>query len=125
MQYLEYQEYLNIGGVLDSTAFNRYITRACGVITNATHNRISEMATVPDEVKAACRDLVEYIASNADTGKTVTSRSQSSGPVSQSESYEIKSQEQQDTEMYNIMRDYLMSVEDDSGTALLYRGCRL
>ena len=125
MQYLEHRDYINIGGVLDSAAFNRYITRACGVITNATHNRICKMATVPEEVKALCRDLVEYISSNVDTGKVVTSRSQSSGPVSQSESYEIKSQEQQDAEIHGMICDYLMSVVDDNGTPLLYRGCRL
>lgn len=125
MQYLEHQEYLNIGGVLDSIAFNRYITRACGVITNATQNRILKMAAVPDEVKALCRDLVEYMASNTDTGKTVTSRSQSSGPVSQSESYEVKTQETQSAEMHGIICDYLMSVNDDNGTPLLYRGCMI
>ena len=40
MQYLTYEEYTEIGGTLDLAAFNRNIDRACGIIDNATHNRI-------------------------------------------------------------------------------------
>ena len=32
MQYLDYQEYVSIGGVCDATAFNRNIDRACCMI---------------------------------------------------------------------------------------------
>ena len=58
MQYLDYQEYVSIGGVCDATAFNRFIDRSCGIIDNATHNRIECMAEVPQRAKALCRDLV-------------------------------------------------------------------
>ena len=123
MQYLAYQEYTDIGGTLDLTAFNRYIHRACGLIDNATHRRIEKMASVPERVKALCRDLIEYLAINAITEKVVTSKSQSSGPVSESESYAVKTKEEQAQDIDNMIYDYLMSVNDDNRTPLLYRGC--
>ena len=51
MQYLTYEEYTEIGGTLDLTAFNRNIDRACGIIDNTTHNRIEYMDDVPSEKK--------------------------------------------------------------------------
>ena len=123
MRYIEYQEYLYIGGVLDSTAFNRNIDRACGIIDNATHNRIEYMADVPRMAKALCRDLVEYLARNDTTEIAVTSRSQSAGGVSESESYATKTADDMYGEIQNMIYDYLLNVADDNGTPLLYRGC--
>ena len=122
MRYIEYQEYLDIGGVLDSTAFNRNIDRACGIIDNATHNRIDCMAEVPQQAKALCRDLVEYLARNDTTEIAVTSRSQSAGGVSESESYATKTADDMYGDIQNMIYDYLLSVTDDNGTPLLYRG---
>ena len=122
MTYLTYDEYVGIGGTLDLTAFNRNIDRACGVIDNATHNRIEHMAEVPQRAKALCRDLVEYLARNDTTEISVTSRSQSAGGVSESESYETKTADDMYGDIQNIIYDYLLNVTDDKGTPLLYRG---
>lgn len=123
MQYLDYQEYVSIGGVCDTTAFNRNIDRACGIIDNATHNRIDCMAEVPQRAKALCRDLVEYLARNDTTEIAVTSRSQSAGGVSESESYATKTSDDVYGDIQNMIYDYLLNVTDDNGTPLLYRGC--
>lgn len=123
MQYLDYQEYVSIGGICDATAFNRNIDRACGVIDNATHNRIECMAEVPQRAKALCRDLVEYLARNDATEIAVTSRSQSAGGVSESESYATKTADDVYGDIQNMIYDYLLNVTDDNGTPLLYRGC--
>lgn len=123
MTYLTYEEYSNTGGVLDITAFNRSISKVCGIIDNATHRRIECMKTIPQSVKALCRDLVEYISANSTSEKLVTSRSQSAGGVSESESYEIKSREEIQADIDNIIADYLTAETDDNGTPLLYRGC--
>ena len=123
MQYIEYQEYLGIGGICDATAFNRNIDRACGIIDNATHNRIECMAEVPQRVKALCRDLVEYLARNDTTEIAVTSRSQSAGGVSESESYATKTSDDVYGDIQNMIYDYLLNVTDNNGTPLLYRGC--
>ena len=123
MIYLTYQEYLNIGGICDLTAFNRNIDRACGIIDNATHNRIEYMADVPQRAKALCRDLVEYLARNVTTENAVTSRSQSAGGVSESESYVTKTNVELQADIDNMISEYLMAETDDNGTPLLYRGC--
>ena len=123
MIYLTYEEYLNIGGICDLTAFNRNIDRACGIIDNATHNRIEYMADVPQRAKVLCRDLVEYIARNDTTEIAVTSRRQSAGGVSESESYATKTDDDVYNDIHNMIYDYLLNVTDDNGTPLLYRGC--
>ena len=124
MQYLDYQEYVSIGGVCDTTAFNRNIDRACGVIDNATHNRVECMADVPKQVKALSRDLIEYLATNGNVNeKDVASWSESAGVVSESVSYVTKSKEEMQTDIDGLVYDYLASVTDDCGTPLLYRGC--
>ena len=124
MIYLTYEEYSIMGGILDLTAFNRNIDRACGIIDNATHNRIECMADVPQRAKALCRDLVEYFAANLGSSKQVSSRSQSAGGVSESESFVIRSIEERAGEIDDMVKDYLMNVSDDMGTPLLYRGAQ-
>ncbi len=124
MHYIDYSEYLTIGGICDVTAFNRNIDRACGVIDNATHNRIECMAEVPQKAKALCRDLIEYLATNGNVNeKGVSSWSESQGPVSESISYTTKSADDMYGDIQNLLYDYLASVTDDCGTPLLYRGC--
>ena len=122
MIYLTYGEYSAMGGICDLTAFNRNIDRACGVIDNATHNRIDCMANVPQRAKALCRDLVEYLAKNDTIEIAVTSRSQSAGGVSESESYATKTADDVYGDIQNMIYDYLLNVTDDKGTPLLYRG---
>ena len=123
MTYLTYEEYSNMGGVLDLTAFNRYIDRACGIIDNATHNRIEPMYGVPKKAKALCRDLVEYLATNGNVAeKDVSSWSESGGPVSESVSYVSKTKEEIQTDIDGLVYEYLGSETDDCGRPLLYRG---
>ena len=123
MQYLTYEEYNNIGGMLDLTAFNRNIDRACGIIDSHTFKRLHEMRDIPSQVKACARDLVDYLANNNLTIRTITSKSQSAGGVSESESYSEKTLEQMTAETTSIVYDYLSSVTDDYFVPVLYRGC--
>ena len=122
MQYLTYEEYLEIGGTLDLTAFNRNIDRACSFVRNETYGRIDQMRDLPEEVKPCCRDLVEYLNANVSRGTMVSSKSQSAGGVSESESYATKTTDEINFEMLNIVYDYLATEKDDYGTPLLYRG---
>ena len=123
MIYLTYDEYSAMGGICDLTAFNRNIDRACGIIDNATHNRVECMAEVPQRAKALCRDLVEYLARYSTSDMVVSSRSQSAGGVSESESYVTKTDVELQADIDNMITDYLLNVTDDNGTPLLYRGC--
>ena len=122
MQYLTYEEYSEIGGTLDLTAFNRNIDRACAFIDASTQNRLQSVLEVSTKVKACVRDLVEYLANNVSSDKAVTSKSQSAGGVSESESYATKTTDEINFEMLNIVYDYLATEKDDYGTPLRYRG---
>ena len=122
MQYLTYEEYTEIGGTLDLTAFQRNIDRACGFVDIHTQGRLQSVLEVSQRAKACVRDLVEYLASNMANGKAVTSKSQSAGGVSESESYATKTNDEINAEMLCIVYDYLISEKDDCGTPLMYRG---
>lgn len=122
MQYLTYEQYLNIGGELEETAFKRNIDRACSFVDLHTQNRLQSVSAVSDRVMACVRDLVEYLAKNVSGGRTVTSKSQSAGGVSESESYAMKTNDEINAEMLNIVYDYLISEKDNNGTPLMYRG---
>lgn len=122
MIYLTYEQYKEIGGTLEETAFIRNIDRACGIIDNATHNRIECMKEVPQRAKVLCRDLIEYLARYSTSDMVVSSRSQSAGGVSESESYATKTADDVYGDIQNVIYDYLLNVTDDKGTPLLYRG---
>lgn len=123
MEYITYDEYKEIGGVLDSAAFSRYSVRAFARITKETHNRIVNMHNIPFEVKHLCRDLIEYMHNNVTSDKTVVSASQSQGGASESESYMQKTVADIDNDIDSMIYDYLAAVTDDNGVSLIYRGC--
>ena len=122
MQYLTYEEYKSMGGELNEAAFLRNVDRACGFVDLHTKSRLQSVLDVSARVKACARDLVEYLANNVSSGKSVTSKSQSAGGVSESENYETKTTDEINAEMLNIVYDYLASEADDRGTPLMYRG---
>lgn len=122
MQYLTYEQYKSMGGELNETAFLRNIDRACGFVDLHTQSRLQSVLEVSQRAKACVRDLVEYLANNLSSGKAVTSKSQSAGGVSESESYATKTTDEINAEMLCIVYDYLISEKDDCGTPLMYRG---
>ena len=125
MQYLTYEEYTEIGGTLDLTAFKRNIDRACGFVDLHTQSRLQSVLEVSPRTKACVRDLVEYLANNVSGAKAVTSKSQSAGGVSESESYAAKTGDEINAEMLCIVYDYLATEKDDNGTPLMYRGAMI
>ena len=120
MTYLTYEEYSNMGGVLDLTAFNRNIDRACGMIDNRTQSRLECFEEIPQIAKVVCADLVDYISINT-VEKTVTSKSQSAGGVSESESYATKTAEDYSTDLDRIFEP-LSVVKTKNGVSITYRG---
>lgn len=144
MKYLTYEEYTNIGGTLEKAAFNRVIDRACGVVDYYTQKRVRNISegatqigdelyvfgssldgTVIDRVRACIRDLCDYLASVMQpTGGNLSSKTQTAGGVSESETYAAKTTEQVGADMRYIVFDYLVSETDNDGTPLLYRGCK-
>lgn len=122
MQYLkDHQEYLEIGGLCDATAFNRNIDRACLMIDGRTKSRLKGFSAIPYEAKCLCRDLVEYITEYT-ANKTITSRSQSVGAVSESESYAVKSADDFAYDLDRLFEEYLSEVKTGNGVPVLYKG---
>ena len=120
MIYLTYEEYSNIGGRLDLTAFNRNIDRVCAMVDNRTQSRLECFEEIPQIVKVVCADLIDYISTNA-LEKVITSKSQSAGGVSESESYATKTTEDYSTDLDRIFEP-LSIVKTKNGVSITYRG---
>lgn len=121
MIYLTYTEYKEIGGnIIDETAFIRNIDRACAMIDNRTQSRLECFEEIPQIVKVVCADLVDYISTNT-VEKAVTSKSQSAGGVSESESYAVKTVEDYSADLDRIFEP-LVVVKTKNGVSVLYRG---
>ena len=121
MQYLTYEEYQEIGGKLDETAFKRNIDRACAMIDIRTQSRLEEFEIIPQIVKIVCADLVGYISTNTVEKPFVTSKSQSAGGVSESESYAVKTTDDFANDL-DKMFEPLAVVKTKNGISLLYKG---
>ena len=121
MQYLTYEEYSEIGGTLDLTAFNRNIDRACAMIDIRTQSRLEEFESIPQIVKIVCADLVGYIATNAVEKPIVSSKSQSAGGVNESESYAVKTADDFANDLDRIFEP-LGVVKTKNGVSIMYRG---
>lgn len=121
MQYLTYEEYTEIGGTLDLTAFNRNIDRACAMVDIRTQSRLEEFENIPQIVKIVCADLVGYIATNTVEKPIVTSKSQSAGGASESESYAVKTADDFANDLDRIFEP-LGVVKTKNGISILYRG---
>ena len=121
MTYLTYGEYAEMGGICDLTAFNRNIDRACAMIDNRTQSRLECFEEVPQIVKVVCADLVDYIANNSVDKAVVTSKSQSAGGVSESESYATKTAEDYSADLDRIFEP-LAVVKTKNGISILYKG---
>ena len=121
MQYLTYDEYQEIGGTLNSTAFNRNIERACTMLDIRTHERLGAFEDIPKIVKTVCADLVEYISTHTTAKPVVSSRSQSAGGVSESENYAVKTVDDFASDLEMIFEP-LATVKTKNGVSILYRG---
>ena len=120
MTYLTYEEYSSMGGLLDLTAFTRNIDRACAMIDSRIQSRLECFEEIPQIVKVVCADLVDYIATNT-VEKTVTSKSQSAGGVSESESYTAKTADDYSADLDRIFEP-LAVVKTKNGISILYKG---
>ena len=120
MTYLTYEEYSSMGGLLDLTAFTRNIDRACAMIDSRIQSRLECFEEIPQIVKVVCADLVDYISTNT-VEKAVTSKSQSAGGVSESESYTAKTADDYSADLDRIFEP-LAVVKTKNGISILYKG---
>lgn len=135
MLYLEYSEYINMGGTLDEPTYLNYEFEAEALVNWYTFNRFKKDTQFPDELKRLMKYLVDLIqqkatildtsgtAGAAESGKGVV-QSQSNDGVSVS--YNILSA----TDLMNTVKEeatkkidmYLQGVMNEAGRKVLYRG---
>jgi hypothetical protein len=134
--YLSYEEYQNMGGTLNETAFTDFEIGAEFWINWCTFNRLKVNTDIPDEVKKCVYKLIgiAQIQQQAlslgqpiegDTS-TITSAIASQSNDGVSISYNTMSAttayETAQEQVKQTVQMYLQGVVDDLGRKLLYRG---
>ena len=147
--YLTYEEYQNMGGTLDETAFNDFEFEAECIINWYTFNRLKNEVTLPTEVKRCMNALIKLAKLKADSmvlGSQTTQTNDGQGHVtttttmsaiaSQSNdgvsiSYNMVSATQlfqslsprmKGGEVETTVKMYLQDVMNSLGQKVLYRG---
>lgn len=135
--YLTYEEYQNMGGTLEETAFNDFEMEAEAIIDWYTFNRLQKDTTYPEKLKQCMYKLIKLAQERqaalslgeADSGestegaeKYIASRSNDGVSVS----YNVMNASQVfDTlkdEMGKTVKMYLNGVVNELGRKVLYRG---
>lgn len=116
--YLDEETYREWGGLLETTAFNRFSSRATGIIDTYTSNRLKSLLEVPEVVSRCMFEIIEYLGANTSGGAQLASHSEGAGPVTQTDTYVIKDAVTMDREIETVICDYLLP------TGLLYRGAK-
>lgn len=119
MEYLTYIEYLEMGGSLPETAFDRYNFMAHRIIDHETFNRVLELEQIPKEVKMLSFELIELNAKADISAEKVSSESVGSW----SKSYKDVSTDEYNSQTVYLVHTYLSDIYLEDGTPLLYRGC--
>ena len=131
--YLEFQEYIEMGGTLDSTAFTSLELKASKLVAKRTFNRLKYFIEIPTEVKECVFELIKILDDkskaftlgqdlNGETNASIASQSNDGvsityNTMSASDVYQISSQSINET-----ISLYLDDVRDLNGRRILYRG---
>lgn len=122
MQYITYEDYVQKGGTMSATSFDKVERMAERKIDRATFGRIKAeydgTQAYAEDLQALTLVLLEFMDVSGADSKKITSESADGF----SQSYQLLSQEEADEEMYVWIEDYLYSYEDSTGTELLYAG---
>ena len=118
MKYLTYEEYKQMGGPLEETAFSRFAFGAEQTVRRATFGRVDRMKEVPKAVKW----LVFELVGRAWQKEEGTARVASESVGSWSRSYQAQTAEEGRADTDALIRDYLAMETDDNGIPLLYLG---
>lgn len=132
--YLTYEEYQNMGGILDETSYTKFEYKAESIIDWYTFNRLADETEYPEKVKRCIYMLIDILVNqdttlhtmgdNGEDGTVLSVASQSNDGVSvsynvlsASEAYQYENGEIGDT-----IRRMLQGVTNSLGRKLLYRG---
>lgn len=123
MSYLNYQEYLQLGGDLKELEFNKIIDKVENMINLRTMNKIKSISVIPKEVKSLEFELIPYVKSQSTfSSSNIKTKKVKTGNVSQEETYEGKSLLDNQNYIYDLIYTYLYNVVDDSGVSVLFAG---
>lgn len=117
-QYLTYDEYKAMGGLLDQTPFNLLEFEARKEVDKYTFNRLVNLETQNQEVKLCIYALIEQINSNKANLKGVASESTDGYSIS----YTSQNNAETSRKTRNIIETYLINCKLSDGTPYLYRG---
>ncbi len=134
--YLTYEEYTEMGGALDVTAFNDLEYEAESYVDWVTFNRLQNEEEIPKKVKTCIYHLIKLILQqtsilNPNADVVESSGVSATGIASQSNdgvsiSYNVLSAkdalELSKTEANKLIHRYLQGVTNSLGRKLLYRG---
>ena len=123
--YLEYADYVAMGGILDEDVYNSLERKARYLINSQASgrcgDRIAELSALPECIKDCVFELVSFVDAN-DTNKQIASESQSQGGVSESISYVTRTDAEIERQVESIIYDYFVG----GGCGyLLYKGACL
>lgn len=111
MRYLEYSEYINIGGKLSADVFNLLEYEARKKIDSLTSGRLKDLTEQVEEVKRCVFKLI-----SVKNGINTTVKSESV------DGYSVTSIDNIELALINIVEEYLSECYLDDGTPYLYRG---
>ena len=117
-QYLTYDEYKALGGLLDQTPFNLLEFEARKEVDKYTFNRLVNLETQNQEVKLCIYALIEQINSNKVNLKGVASENTDGYSIS----YASQNNAEISQKTQNIIDTYLINCKLSDGTPYLYRG---
>ena len=133
--YLSYEDYQNMGGTLDETAFNNIEFEAECIVNWYTFDRLKNEATYPTELGKCMFALIRLIIQKSSSlyggGDDGTSFSPAGTYASQSNdgvsvSYNTLTAKDMlssvDKEAERVVKSYLQGVVNSLGRKLLYRG---
>lgn len=119
MAYLTFNEYMEMGGNVSESAFNRYEFMAEKEIDRETFSRIKTLTSIPKAVKMLVYELVQINAKSDVSEDRVTSESVGDW----SKTYADVKEDGFKTSKTSLILSYLSEETDENGTPLLYRGC--
>ena len=117
-QYLTYDEYKALGGLLDQTPFNLLEFEARKEVDKYTFNRLVNLETQNQDVKLCIYALIEQISSNKANLNGVASESTDGYSIS----YISQNNSEISQKTLNIIETYLINCKLADGTPYLYRG---
>lgn len=113
MEYLTFDEYEEMGGILTQSAFNLLEYEARKNIDNLTFGRLKELESQNDDVKNCMYKLINVVSEN---NGLLKSESVDGYSVSYADTKEQKQG------LNDIVEAYLSECYLDDGTPYLYRG---